>query len=204
MARGRTSTSAGSRTPKRTRKAKSDKTTAVAEVGHNSGPRDLTEDEQRTLLIGVHTPMLEKALAKFRSAQADYRNVKKLIKAEGSDPRDCELVLKLRDESGLEKVKREREREDRILNFMAAEIGTQFTLFDGMSRTPSVDLAFEAGRLAGIDGKDPSPPHAAHTPQGQKWMEGWHEGQRERREVLLKMKQPDVPEDSEFERVNVE
>jgi len=63
--------------------------------------------------------------------------------------------------------------------FNALPPGEQGSLFP--DRRPADEKAYDAGKQAGLEGKNPEAP-AGYEPT--KWMEGWHEGQRIRRDDL--------------------
>jgi len=50
---------------------------------------------------------------------------------------------------------------------------------------PLDDRAYEEGIAAGLQGKDPTAPYDAASSPGQRWLQGWHEGQRQMRDDLL-------------------
>jgi ribosome modulation factor len=66
--------------------------------------------------------------------------------------------------------------------FNALPPGEQGDLFP--DRRPKDEQAFEEGRQAGLAGKNCDPLHGAETDLGQRWIAGWHEGQRIMREDL--------------------
>lgn len=49
---------------------------------------------------------------------------------------------------------------------------------------PVDERCFDEGKVAGMAGKSPEPPYGADHPNGQRWMDGWHEAQRIMRDDL--------------------
>jgi hypothetical protein len=137
---------------------------------------ELTEDERRALLF-QHVKTFEERLAAKKKADADFKNACKVAKSElGKDAvADIKDVISLKTPEGEAALKAEVERKLRIARFMNAPVGHQFTFSDDMR--PSVDRAYEDGKIVGLDGGDMRPPHDPSVPQYASWLEGWHAGQ---------------------------
>lgn len=68
---------------------------APAPMGHNSSIGELDEDERISLMY-VHSRALEEAMDAAASANGTLRSVRKKIKAEGNDPAQIEMLVKVR------------------------------------------------------------------------------------------------------------
>lgn len=138
-----------------------------------AGKSELTEDQRRALLtdaVGKVKPLKEK----LRSTTADIRNLYKKAKADGVTKEMIDFALGLEDDNG--EALTEAKWKAEIARWYQNPLGMQASFeFD---RTPSVDKAYEEGKQAGLEGKDARPPVGMGQAQVQKWMEGWHEGQR--------------------------
>jgi ribosome modulation factor len=69
-----------------------------------------------------------------------------------------------------------------IASWFALPVNYQPDMFSDAS--PLEDTAFGQGVAAGLRGKDPVPPYDLPSKPGQRWMEGWHDGQRQARDDL--------------------
>lgn len=157
---------------------KAAKEAAKAGIGHNSS---LTEEEQRALLVNGVGEIIE-LQDKLATINASIRNVRKKLKANGYDNVEVNFAIKLRRSEDHEADQTEWRKMIRAALFMAHPIGTQPDLFyqagDGVDRTPSVDKAYEEGKMVGMEGKQRcEPPSHYGNEQQQKWIEGWHAGQ---------------------------
>ena len=135
----------------------------------------LTDDQRRGLFLnGIGK--LERLQEAAASAAAAARKQRQVLKSEGFEKGDVDFALWTRkaDENDVRKLLGT---QARVLRYLAHPVATQASLFDETDRTPAVDRAYEEGKSAGIEGKRLEPPHDASTPQGQKWIAGWHDGQ---------------------------
>lgn len=141
-------------------------------VGHNS---ELTPAEKQALLLKGLTE-LESLIAEKNEVVADIRNQRKKLVSYGFESFEIDYALKLRKGTDEEAIERRR-REATIARFLNHPIGTQPDMFDEPDRTPSVDKAYQAGKIAGAEGKLAQSPHSPGTDQDQSWLKGWHESQ---------------------------
>lgn len=150
----------------------------AAGVGHNSGEVEvvLTEEQRRALLIhGIKK--IEELQVQMESIKSDIRNERKKLKADGFDRFEVDYALRLRKVDETEEMDRRR-REARVAQWLNHPIGTQLDLFaDEPDRTPSVDKAYEDGKISGMEGVTCSPPSHLGQEQRSRWIEGWHDGQ---------------------------
>jgi uncharacterized protein (UPF0335 family)/ribosome modulation factor len=141
-------------------------------VGHNS---ELTEAEKRALFLrGIKD--LEVLVEEKNEVMSDIRNQRKRIIGYGFDPFEIDYALKLRKQEDSEMIDRRR-REAQIARFLNHPIGTQPDMFDEVDRTPSVDKAYQEGKIAGAQGETAKSPHSPGTEQDQSWLRGWQDGQ---------------------------
>ena len=175
--------------------------------GHNSKlkpqPTKLTDAQEQALFLN-HLAKVTRLKEIADRAISDVRNALKLAKAEGGFEKvefDAAIAIRNRGAKPLEeRIKREIR--------VAAMVGEplQMELFGGPpDRTPAVDQAYEKGRIAGMEGADPTPP--ASVAQHGAWMEGYHEGKGTREQILRMPTEPAIKAaaaaapipDSEFE-----
>lgn len=145
-------------------------------VGHNAGLGGLTDDQQRGLFLnGVAA--ITALLAQSATINSEIRRKRKEMKADGFEQAQINYAIWLRKVPENVPV-RKRIDEVKIAKWLAHPVGHQAELFgDGVDRTPAIDRAFEEGKTAGLAGANKTPPYAESTPQGQKWLHGWDEGQ---------------------------
>lgn len=141
-------------------------------VGHNA----LSDEAMQALHLNNHVPSYERALKAKKDADAAFKNVCKLIKAEGGTVASVKLTLDLRTPEGEAKLKAQIEESIRVARWNNLAVGTQGDIF-GPDRRPVDERAFDDGKLAGMSGKDCKPPHSPDTEAYNKWVEGWHHGQ---------------------------
>lgn len=165
---------------------------AAPKAGHNSKV-ELTEDERHALHLR-HCREYEVALAAKKKSDADIKNVGKRIKAEDDTVVRVKKTIKARTPEGEAELKAEMEETANVLRWSGVSVGETIDMFP-TDRTPSVDRAKAAGKLAGLAGEVAKPPHAPSVPQYAAWMEGWQDGQ----EILASAfaKAPTMPPESE-------
>lgn len=165
--------------------------------GHNL--EQLTDD-QRHALTAQHATKYEAGLKAKKAADADFKNVCKVARADlgdtaiddikdliaGSTP-EGEKALKAR-------LQAEEERQQRIARWLGLTAGTQSSMFDEEDRTPSSDRAFADGKRIGLAGGNFSTSHAPGTEQYNRALEGYHEGQAV---LAAGFKKPTQPADDE-------
>lgn len=140
--------------------------------GHNID--GLSDAQRQALHLSQHVPAYEKALAAKKKADADLKNVCKLIKTEGGSVNAVKLTIALRTPEGEAafRAKLAEEHEVAVWN----GVGIQVDLFAD-EREPAEDKAFAAGKRAGMAGETAKPPFDPSVPQYARWMEGHAEGQ---------------------------
>jgi ribosome modulation factor len=143
-------------------------------VGHNTA--DLSDAEKQALLVrGIAD--LETMIADKDEIVAEIRTQRKRLVSYGFEAFEIDYALKLRKSEDAEAIERRR-REAVIARWLNHPIGTEPELpLDQVDRTPDVDAAFVAGKVAGAEGKSANSPHALGTEQNEHWMRGWHEAQ---------------------------
>ncbi len=144
---------------------------ASPKAGHNS---NLTDEQRQALHLNQHVPQYAKALEIKKKADADLKNVAKLIKAEGGSVNAVKLTLALRTPEG-EAAFRARLAEEHEIAVWNG-VGVQVDLFAD-ARQPADDKAYDAGKRAGMAGETAKPPHDPSTSQFKRWMDGHADGQ---------------------------
>lgn len=143
-------------------------------IGHNS---ELTDD-QRQGLTRQHARKYTQLLEAKKEADAAIRNFAKIVKADLGEHglMMIKLLRQLDTDEGEQAFRAEMEAKAMAARWAGVPIGAQGNLFDE-DRRPIGERAFEEGKAAGLDGKDPKPPYATGEAHDE-WMRGWHEGQK--------------------------
>lgn len=141
-------------------------------AGHNSG---LTAEERKALFFDHYRPIAAQ-LEKVRIAQAEYKRLRKLAKAENIALWEIDYALKcaeVEDENIIpEKIKRETE----IAAWFALPVEYQPDMFGDFSREPSEDRARREGRKAGATGIGGNP-YDENSDLGRAWAGEWDKEQ---------------------------
>lgn len=151
-----------------------------------AGDNQLTED-QRAALFFNHLKKYEESLAAKKKADADFRNVTKMIKAEGTELKDIKTALTLQTEEGEKTIKSEIEDQIRVAKWLGYSVGYQIDLFP--DRRPSGEKAFDDGKVAGLAGLAMKPPFDP-GPLHDRFVAGWRAGQ----DALVAKLAPKAPE----------
>lgn len=162
------------------------------EAGHNSA---LSEAEKQALFLRGLAE-LEQMIEEKNEIVSDIRNQRKRMVSYGFKAYEIDYALKLRKEEDDEMSERRRN-EARIARFLNHPIGSQLDWVEEIDRTPAVDKAFEAGKVAGEQGKSAQPPHSPGTDQEQAWLRGWHEGQDIIASAFKKLEEMADPDDGQ-------
>lgn len=154
-------------------------------IGDNS-------DQQRALTMH-HKANYIAALAKKKEADAAFKNVCKAAKADLGDTgvKDIKLLIEIDNAGDNSVVKQTIERLMRCAAWAGLPVGTQASLFDEDRRT-LLEKAYEDGKYAGLNGKNPQSPHQAGSDLDQAWMRGWHDGQGALKKVFLERNETKV------------
>lgn len=150
-----------------------------APAGHNSG--EMTAAERRALMFH-HFNLIEAQKAKVKEEQDALKKLRKTAKADGIVMADLDYMARCADLEDPTIAPDELRRRAEIASWFALPVNFQADMFT--DRMPLEERAFEEGIAAGLQGKDPTPPYDATSKPGQRWMDGWHEGQRQMREDL--------------------
>lgn len=151
----------------------------MSEVGHNS---ELTPEERKALFFDHYRPIAAQ-LEKVREAQAEYKRLRKLAKADKIALWEIDYALRcaeVEDETIIpDRLKREAE----IAAWFALPVDFQPDMFGDFGREPSEDRARREGRAAGASGIG-SNPYDENSPQGRAWAEEWSKEQTKARDAL--------------------
>jgi ribosome modulation factor/uncharacterized protein (UPF0335 family) len=160
------------------RKKNSSSDDEAAGPGHNSGEPQivLTEEERRARLVnGVK--QIEDLQEQLKPIKDAIAGVRKDLKEFGFEKFEVDYAMRLKKVDETEELDRRR-REARVAAWFNHPIGTQPDLFsDEPDRTPSVDKAYEDGKIAGMEGRSCEPPTHLGQEQNQSWIRGWGDGQ---------------------------
>lgn len=151
----------------------------MASAGHNSG--ELTPAESRALMFH-HFNLIEAQKLKVKAEQDALKKLRKTARADGLIMADLDYMARCADLEDPNIAPYELRRRAEIASWFALPVNFQPDMFT--DRMPLDDRAYEEGVAAGLQGKDPTAPYDAASQAGQRWLEGWHEGQRQMREDL--------------------
>lgn len=142
----------------------------------------LTDDQQRATFFD-HLGKVRKARERVASAAGDLRNLYKQARGDGISKKDIDHALRLEDGDEADLIE-ERRRLDQIARWIGSPVGTQGELFGGTDRTPLVDRANEAGKIAAMKDEPCNVPAAWAGAGEQAWIAGWHAGNEARQEMI--------------------
>ena len=159
--------------------------------GHN-GPPALTEDEQRALFLR-DKDAFEIADGKLATATAELRNIRKRIKADGFTVVQIKAAIALETPEGEERIRGEIQERLQAAMWVGVPWGAQLDLFEQPDRTPSVDRAYDEGKMASMSNQRAQPDYAPETEAYRSYMAGYHDHQRE---LAGGLKAPDSADES--------
>lgn len=142
----------------------------VKGLGHNSG---LTDDEKRALFLKDKAALTDHK-KRLAAVVADIRNVKKRIKADGFTVLQVEQAIEAETAEGEAKIKTKTAETLQAMRWIGVSWGDQLDLFGQPDRTPAVDTAKDAGKMASMQNQPRNPPHSPETPQYAAWMDGYN------------------------------
>lgn len=145
-------------------------------TGHNSAKAVLTDDESRALFLR-DIAKYEDALKVKKAADADLRNVGKVIKSDGFTLDQVKTAIAVRTPEGDAKERTKIRQALQAAVWAGVPLGTQLGMFDDPDRTPAVDRAYDEGKLAGMEGRTRRPPYSPELAQHDRWLTGWTDGQ---------------------------
>ncbi|GLK69203.1 hypothetical protein [Hansschlegelia plantiphila] len=152
--------------------------------GHNSAA-ELTDDEQRALAYH-HKRAYSTALAKKKEADAGFKNVAKLAKAEGVSVDTIKHLIALDSDEGRAKLEADIQERMKAARWAGVPFGAQVDLFDQPDRTPLVDKAFARGETAALNGEDFPTDYEPGSELGQSCLRGWNKGNASMLSLLKK------------------
>ena len=154
-------------------------------------------DEQEHALLAHHTKNYEIALKAKKDADAEFKNVCKIAKAEGVGLKSIKDYIDFQAVGGAEKLREEIERKHRIARWAGIPVGTQLSFFEEADREPIDDKVRAEGKRAGLKGEAGGPPRTLPGNLAVIWEEGYRQGQEIQ---LAKFKQK--PEDDAEEKAD--
>ncbi len=154
--------------------ARQKKTAAEPSPKHNEDAADQADQA----LFFHHKRKIRAAMEALASANSALRHAHKIAKSDlgETSKQDIKDSLAWDDKGGEQAVQAELARLRRLARWNGFSLGEQAELFRD---APKHATPAELGRLAGLNGDEPSPPHGAGTAEGQEYMEAWHAAQEE-------------------------
>ena len=148
--------------------------------GHNQPhvAKNPLTDEQELALTVNHTKAYEKALAAKKDADAKFKNVCKIAKAEGISVKQIKEFIDYQTEEGQQRLREDLARKQKVARWAGLPIGSQINFLEEIDRTPIDERTFHDGKNAGLKGEKADVPRHVPANLSSKWIEGWHEGQR--------------------------
>jgi hypothetical protein len=171
--------------PKKPREPKPDKPKSEKAPRKSGGnPRakpgsnltNLTDDEVRALFLSNRGEYVA-AKAKLDAAKKVVDDAVTQAKSDGFTKKELDLSIQLSDLKGEKKVIADVETRLRVARWIGHKMGAQMDLFAEPDRTPSVDKAFDEGKVASMSGKPRKPPYAPGLPQEASWYAGFDKDQ---------------------------
>lgn len=148
-------------------------------MGDNS---QLTEAERKAVFMDHFKPIAAQ-LEIVKEAQAEYKRLRKLAKADKVTLSDIDFALRCAeiDNEGIvvDRLRREAE----IASWFALPVEFQPDMFGDFEREPAEDRARREGAAAGASGKGTNP-YDENSPQGRAWADGWQTEQKKLAEAM--------------------
>lgn len=148
------------------------------DLEHDNSKNALSDDEILALTL-QHKRKYESALATKKKADADFKNVCKVAKAELGDTAILDIKDMIEAESdGYEaKLQAELERKARLARWLNLDVGSQGNLFDNAGTAPSQrERGYAEGKRQALEGKECKTDFSPGTEGYDGYMEGWHAG----------------------------
>jgi hypothetical protein len=166
--------------PKRTAKKREPK---AAGSGGNGRPlttadnRRAADDDMRELFLS-HRRTWNGWMAKVKALAEVERDLKAALKADGFKVLQFQIADNLSGSPKQEqKVRAAVEDRLKVARWIGHPMGAQLDLFAQPDRTPSVDVAFDAGKMASMNNEPAKPPYDPNSEQFRQYMAGYHEHQ---------------------------
>lgn len=151
----------------------------MTDVGHNS---EMTAEERKALFFDHYRPIAAQ-LEIVREAQAEYKRLRKLAKAEKIALWEIDYALKCAEVEDENIIPNRLKREAEIASWFALPVDFQPDMFGSFDREPGEERARREGRAAGATGRG-SNPYGEDSPMGRAWAEEWSIEQKKAREAL--------------------
>jgi hypothetical protein len=155
--------------------------------GHAKPTAEALSDQQRQALLFAHARKLKPLLAAKKDAADEVSQAYELAKKEGITRKEIELKIALETGEGIEKIKLEVERTNRIARWMG--VGKQLTLF-GDSETVA-QRHYEDGRRAALNDQPAKPPAHLASKDADTWLQGHAAGRQSLNETRIRSMQPE-------------
>lgn len=169
-----------STTVKKTQRERKPKPEPKLQIGDNEATLgDELSDEERQQLFLNHRERWNQLSAKRKALDAQFDTLKGDLKNDGFTIKMMKIADSLADVQGEAKIRAEVDERLRVARWIGHPLGAQLDLFEQPDRTPLVDRAFEAGKIASMENKPAKPPHSPETEPYRAWMDGYHSHQRE-------------------------
>jgi hypothetical protein len=155
--------------------AKAEKPDRTPAIGDNQ----LNDDELRTLAF-QHRDRYSSALAKKKAADANFKAICKMAKAEMGDGAVDIIkdLIALEDPEGEANLRARLKRQADAMRWAGLPLGTQIEFALGeVDRTPAVDRAFDEGKKQSAENQPAKPPYDPSTPQYRAYLDGYAEHQ---------------------------
>lgn len=146
----------------------------MAEAGSNS--------EDMKALYFQHFNVIQVQARIVKEAQNELKALRKKAKGDGCVMADIDFMARCALVDDPEIVPAELARRTQIAAWFVLPVNYQPDMFE--DRTPIEDRAFAEGEKSAMTNGDPVPPYAENSKPGQRWMEGWHEGQAKMRKAM--------------------
>jgi hypothetical protein len=146
----------------------------MAEAGSNS--------EDMKALYFTHFNAIEAQKAIVKEAQAELKALRKKAKGDGCVMADLDYMARCANLDDPEIVPSELLRRTQIAAWFVLPVNYQPDMFE--DRAPIDDRAFKEGEKHAMTNGDPVSPYGENSKAGQRWMEGWHEGQAKMRKAM--------------------
>lgn len=165
---------------------------------------ELSDDERRALMLHhkkgyqLAERAVDEAKAVVTSRKADMKALVKRAQREyGAEiVSEIQTAILLEEPGGKLALEAEVARKFKVARWLGLPVGTEPTMFEMQDRRPAVDIAYDNGKAAGMEGDVCQPPHDPSVPQYQRWMEGWHDGQEILASAFKKLEPLDVPSEA--------